>query len=475
MSPPLKLTPFEEYMLCDDRPDYPMTGFFRLRFSGKLNFQAMNSAIQTATARHPLLRSKVCRDAKHGSYWATDIEDSIPLESWSADTECGFPAAAYIDLTRTVGTRIWLVDHESGSDLVVQVHHACSDAIGKCQLIDDLLILYARNVGELGDDVRLRPLDNQRLALRNQFGLTWRKLLCLLPRQILALQFVVKHFLRNAATLGLLNGDQARQQPPAFPSPCSAYFDGPVTACILSEAKRRKVTVNDLLARDLFLAINEWRRQNGVRSENEWLRFFMPVNERVPEDEILSAANIMGAVFLERNRRHLTDADSLLQSIKTEMQRHKRGRDGLLFIAALAVLRRLPFLRDHVLHRGKCMSSCVFSNLGVILNRTPLPRKDGKLAIGKLVLENVDFVAPLRPMTAAAFCVYTYAGRLTLNLHFDPRSISRLQADDLLEKFARRIHESAKIADHEPIPTFARQDGVGQECRAYILRLDDAG
>ena len=157
------------------------------------------------------------------------------------------------------------------------------------------------------------------------------------------------------------------------------------------------------------------------------------------------------------------------------MQRHKRGRDGLLFIAALAVLRRLPFLRDHVLHRGKCMSSCVFSNLGVILNRTPLPRKDGKLAIGKLVLENVDFVAPLRPMTAAAFCVYTYAGRLTLNLHFDPRSISRLQADDLLEKFARRIHESAKIADHEPIPTFARQDGVGQECRAYILRLDDAG
>ena len=455
MSPPLKLTPFEEYMLCDDRPDYPMTGFFRLRFSGKLNFQAMNSAIQTATARHPLLRSRVFRDAKHGNCWATDEANSIPLESWSADTQSEFPAAAHIDLTRTAGTRIWLVDHESGSDLVVQVHHACSDAIGKCQFIDDLLILYARNVGELGDDVRLRPLDNQCLPLRNQFGLTWGKLLRLLPRQILALQFVVKHFLRNAATLGLLTGDPARQQSPAFPSLCTFYFDGKVTACILSEAKRRRVTVNDLLARDLFLALHEWRRQNGVRSENEWLRFFMPVNERTPEDETLSAANIMGAVFLERNRRHLANADSLLQSIKAEMQSHKRGRDGLLFIAALALLRRIPFLRDQVLHRGKCMSSCVFSNLGVILNRTPLPRKNGKLAIGETVLENVDFIAPLRPMTAAAFCVSTYAGCLTLNLHFDPRSISKLQADDLLNMFARRIEESSRSAVPEPIPTLA--------------------
>ena len=132
VSPPLKLTPFEEYMLCDDRPDYPMTGFFRLQFSGKLNSRAMDSAIQTATARHPLLRSRVCRDAVHGYIWATDESIPIPIEKWSADTQSEFPAAAHIDLSRTVGTRIWLVDHESGSDLVVQVHHACSDAIVKC-------------------------------------------------------------------------------------------------------------------------------------------------------------------------------------------------------------------------------------------------------------------------------------------------------------------------------------------------------
>ena len=413
----------------------------------------MDSAIQTATARHPLLRSRVCRDAVHGYIWATDESIPIPIEKWSADTQSEFPAAAHIDLSRTVGTRIWLVDHESRSDLVVQVHHACSDAIGKCQFIDDLLLLYAKNVGELSSDVELRSLDNQRLPLRNQFGLTWGKLLRLLPRQILAIQFVIKHFVRKAAPLGLNSGDPAMQQLPAFPSSCAFYFEGPVTACILSEAKRRKVTVNDLLARDLFLAIDEWRTQNGVRSENEWLRFFMPINERTSEDETLSAVNIMSAVFLERKRRHLTNADSLLQSINADIQSRKRGHVGLLFIAALALMKCMPFLRDHVLHRQECMSSCVFSNLGVILNQTPLPRKNGKLAIGENVLDKIDFIAPLRPLTAAAFCIYTYAAGLTVNLHFDPRSISKLQANQILQTFVRRIHESIKVADQEPIPT----------------------
>ena len=402
----------------------------------------MEAAIQTATARHPLLRSRVYQDAKHGYYWATDESISIPLEKWSADTQSEFPLAGHMDLTRNVGTRIWLVDNDRGSDLVVQVHHACSDALGKCQFIDDLLLLYARNVGQLGDDVELRSLDNQRLPLRNQFGLTWRKLLRMLPRQILALQFVVKHYVRKAAPLGLLSDDQALRQPHAFPSSCTLYFDSQVTTCILSEAKRRKVTVNDLLARDLFLALHDWRLRHGVKSKNEWLRFFVPINERTTDDEAQSAANIISAIFLERHPQHLTDPESLLQSIQTEMQMHKRGQHGFLFIAAQALLKLMPRLRNRVIRQGKCVSSCVFTNLGIILSRTPLPRRDGKLAIGETVLDKVDFIAPLRPLTVAAFCIYTYAGGLTVNLHFDPRSISRRQADELLELFRRKIHDS---------------------------------
>ena len=346
--------------------------------------------------------------------------------------------------------RIWLVDQKSGSDLVVQMHHACTDALGMCQFIDDLLISYAENVGELSKDVELRRLDNQRLPLRNQFGLVTGKILRMLPRQTLGLHIVGKFFVRKAVPLGLLPRDQALHQPVVFPAPCTFNFDCQVTSRILSEARRRNVTVNDLLARDLFLAIHDWRTQQGVKSQNEWLRFFVPINQRTADDECLSAANIMGAVFLERNRRQLTNPESLLRSIQTEMQIHKRSQHGFLFIAAHALMQRIPGLRNQVIGQDKCVSSCVFSNLGVILGRTPLPRHDGKLAIGDIVLEEVNFIALSRPLTAAAFCVHTYAGRLTVDLHFDQRSISKAQANELLHTFIRKIQESLKPADQKP-------------------------
>ncbi|MEZ6077778.1 MAG: hypothetical protein R3C56_19535 [Pirellulaceae bacterium] len=38
---PLYLTPFEEYMLWDDRTDYPMTFVVKMEFDGKLNRDAI--------------------------------------------------------------------------------------------------------------------------------------------------------------------------------------------------------------------------------------------------------------------------------------------------------------------------------------------------------------------------------------------------------------------------------------------------
>jgi hypothetical protein len=97
-------------MLCDDRPDYSMTGFFRLRFSQRLDFNAMKAAIQATLARHPLLRSKVRRDAHKRLSWEPVATDSIPFRQWSADSQTEYPAAEYVDLTQSAGTRIWLVD-----------------------------------------------------------------------------------------------------------------------------------------------------------------------------------------------------------------------------------------------------------------------------------------------------------------------------------------------------------------------------
>lgn len=438
-TPRLMLTAFEEYMLCDDRPDHPMTGFFRLRFSGRLNVSALEAAVQMTVARHPLVRSRVCRNDRNRLFWNSDDVFSVPLERWSADGQREYPAAGYIDLTASPGTRIWLVEREGAHDLVVQIHHACTDALGMCRLIDDLLITYGRNAGAVGPEMALQTLDNRQLANRSRIGMTWGKLLQMLP----GLYFVGRFFLRKPTPLGLASANPSSCQSAGFPSPRTYDFRIEDSHRILAEARLKKMTVNDLLARDLFLALNAWRTENGTGTARDWLRFFVPVNARTADHAILSAANVMGAVFLERNQQQMANPESLLRSIHAEMRMIKHRHLGLLFIAAHSMLRRFPRLRHSIVSGASCRSSCVFSNLGIILSRTPLPRRDGKLVIGDVLLDGVDFIAPLRPLTAAAVCVYTYAGRLSINLHFDPRSISKPQADRLLECFVGQIRQTA--------------------------------
>ena len=420
-------------MLFDDLPEYPMTGFFRLRFSACLNVSALNAAIQMTLERHPLIRSKVVRDAGNRLCWELTDTCSVTLERWSADLQGEYPAAGYVDLTQSAGTRIWLVDRNGAHDLVFQIHHACTDALGMCQLIDDLLIFYARNVAGGQGDAHLRSLNNQRLAIRNRFGLTWRQWLQLFPKQLLGLHVVGKFFVRKAWALRLPAVDAPTAETATFPAVCSFEFSSPDTARILSEAKHRKASVNDLIARDLFVAIQEWRSRYGVGTQYDWIRFFVPINERTAEHEALSAANIMSAVFLERQPRQMTDPETLLRSVQAEMQAIRNAKLGFLFIAAHTLLRRFTRLRDFVIRRPTCLSSCVFSNLGVILNGSPLPRKDGRISIDNVLLDGVEFFAPLRPLTHVTVCVSTYGGRLSLNLHFDPCAMTKSQAEELLE------------------------------------------
>ena len=59
--PALPLVPFEEYMLLDDRPAYPMNFFLRLRFAGCLVPERFDDACRQAVARHPLLAARITR------------------------------------------------------------------------------------------------------------------------------------------------------------------------------------------------------------------------------------------------------------------------------------------------------------------------------------------------------------------------------------------------------------------------------
>ena len=58
---PLPLAAFEEYMLCDDRPQYPMNIIARLRFAGQLDRRATAEALETVVRATPCCEPRFAR------------------------------------------------------------------------------------------------------------------------------------------------------------------------------------------------------------------------------------------------------------------------------------------------------------------------------------------------------------------------------------------------------------------------------
>ncbi len=440
---PLPLTCFEEYMLCDDRPAYPMTGVFRLRLSGFLDRNAFEAAVANAVERHPLLRATVSRKRRGRPKWI-DHPDWRPNVQWQAEvSEYGFPHVDHIDVTQNPGTRVWVLDREDGHDVIIQAHHCCADALGMSMVFEDLLIGYALNLGMAEDEISLMDLDPRQLRERGTPGLSAWRFLKMAHKQAVGLLGVREFVTRSPVPLAgpVCEIDEA-SSPSVFPAPRTHEFDPNETKRILATAKSHGVTLNDLLVRDLFLAEGAWRKKWSIGTDRDWLRFTIPMNLRSTANERMPMTNSVSMVFLDRQPHDFADSGRLLQGIREQMGLIKRLRLQYTFILSLAVSRLLPGGMSRKAGADKCQSTSCLSNLGPVLTRTPLPRREGRIVAGNVVLESVDYVIPLRPHLNAAFCVYTYAGRLRVLMHFDPRVIADEQSEDLLEMYIQQIRQT---------------------------------
>ncbi len=72
----------------------------------------------------------------------------------------------------------------------------------------------------------------------------------------------------------------------------------------------------------------------------------------------------------------------------------------------------------------------------------PLPKRAGKIVAGNLLLEGVDFFGPVRPGTAVTVEFVFYGGELQVCLRYDGRSVSAVQAADLLTTYLRTVRAS---------------------------------
>jgi hypothetical protein len=447
---PLPLSPFEVYMVVDDRPQYRMTFIMQLDFTGHADAAALEASLPQALARHPLLTAQLDQSTRPWRWHQgepTTTLTVLPLEQ-DVDHFAGAP----IDLVSGRGTRFWLKTVPGGAQLVGEFHHACADGIGALQFYGDWLAAYAAIVNAVAPAwTQLAP---ERLQTRGEAR--WPPP----PHPISFWQAARGTLVEAGRWLTRYPAVIAAPKKPrpltnsSFGGLLSHTFDAQQTRALRNAAREQNVTLNDLLLRDLFVAIERWNHAQDA-SGGGWLQINMPTSLRRGDDDEMPAANVIGYAFLARRAVDCADEKALLQGLAHDTKAIRVWGLGNLFLNGLHNAMRLPGMMNWFARPGRCMATAVFSNLGDPQRRMSarLPRTDGRLTAGELVLQRVIAAPPIRQGTRAAFLASTCGSELTLCASVDRKAFSGDQASELFATWLRRIEEpiyAAWTADSPP-------------------------
>ena len=84
------------------------------------------------------------------------------------------------------------------------------------------------------------------------------------------------------------------------------------------------------------------------------------------------------------------------------------------------------------------------TNIGPAPATCQLPRREGRLQVGNIEVDNVELLPPLRPFQCLNFGICTYGQRLTIAMQYDARVLTGDAARGVLNTY---FIESASLAD----------------------------
>jgi hypothetical protein len=238
--------------------------------------------------------------------------------------------------------------------------------------------------------------------------------------------------------------DAGPKRPTSFPGIRSMSISREDFEAIRGSALGTGAVLNDLLIAALFGALHEWTQTVGDRSSRRPLRIMMPTDLRDAESLTMPAASLTSYSFLTRDHARCNDLTKLLADVALETTEIKNERHGVVFTDSMAVALTVRALWT-VVNTPVCLASAVLSNIGDPTRRfaCKLPRRDGRLVVGNLLLDDITGVPPLRPHTRATFSVFAYRRKLTISLRCDETHFSDDDTLRLLELYARHLRSFA--------------------------------
>ena len=436
-----RLTPFEQFMWLDDRPDYPLVFEVVLPFAGPIDPEAMAGAWRFALARHPLLRATVVAGAE-GPLWHAPAGGCRELDVvWKNGRPPIDPAGGEpprIDLEQEPGLRGALVETNDGWDVRLVFHHACCDGHGARMFLQDLVLAYVVLRDACDDEAPFFRVDATLLDERGvhpgsggKRSSAWRRL-----------AHVLRFGLRRPAPVA---GDvpKAAGRPPGEPTGSvlghrSHTFSADEMAGMDAVQQRFAATRNDIAVAMLFEVLADWQRKRGLPPRTR-MRVAVPTDLRTRAHERMPAANRYTYIFLERDVAECLAWESLVPGLQRDFQQRSQEGRGGQFLDALRRLAAFPRFTRWGLRRNLCFSTAVLTNLSDpswrLRKRLPVDA-EGMMWLDKARCLDIRIrTPPLRPATAWGIGIFEYAGRMTVSFRYDTSVISAAAADAIMSRY----------------------------------------
>lgn len=440
---PLTFTAWEEFLVTEDLPGCRKTFVLELSLDGEADRGALDAGIDQAVLRHPLLGATMERRFFGRPRWIISPTNRPRVDWGPLEMPVEYPEMGRIDLTQEVGVRFYVRVGGGRSRIHILFHHACCDGYGAIQFLSDFFAGYVRYIAPSSSPLpaywRAEPEKLVRRAdvspcIPPGMGI-WRFIwtifalwLRLVFRQPAELEIP-----ESAAGAG--NGERL-----TFPGNLTQTFDQKVYRSLRRLARRKNVTVNDLLIRELLIAAREWNLKHASAASLKRLGIVIPINLRNLDHDGIPAANVMGLAFLNHSVNACDDPERLLRSIHEECEFVKNSRFASTIPMWFDLFRRIPGLLSWL--RSGTFGTMLLSNIGdpwrAVAGDYPLDQ-DGDPILGNLVLKDVNSVSPMAARTRAAFTVWQACDKLRIGLRCQPSLFTLTGARALLDLYASRI------------------------------------